>query len=67
LAFVTTPIVVRHLGAADYGIYVLVLGVISYTFAFNIGRAIIKYVAEYHATNRDDRINEVLSATLMLN
>lgn len=67
LTFVTTPIVVRHLGAADYGIYVLVLGVISYTFAFNIGRAIIKYVAEYHATNRDDRINEVLSATLILN
>jgi O-antigen/teichoic acid export membrane protein len=67
LTFVATPIVVKHLGTADYGIYVLVLGVISYTFAFNIGRAIIKYVAEFHATNRDDRINEVLSATLILN
>lgn len=67
LAFFATPIVVRHLGAADYGIYVLVLGVIGYSFAFNIGRAIIKYVAEYHAVNHDERINEVLSATLILN
>ncbi|MDQ4121814.1 MAG: oligosaccharide flippase family protein [Acidobacteriota bacterium] len=67
LTFAATPIIVRHLGAAEYGIYVLVLGFISYTFAFNIGRAVTKYVAEYHAIGRFDRINEVLSATLLLN
>jgi O-antigen/teichoic acid export membrane protein len=67
LTFITTPIIVRHLGAADYGIYVLVLGFISYTFAFNIGRAVTKYVAEYHTINQTNRINQVLSATLILN
>lgn len=66
LTFVTTPILVHHLGAADYGIYLLVLGVISYTFAFAINRAVTKYVAEYYAAERFDRINEVLSATFIL-
>jgi O-antigen/teichoic acid export membrane protein len=67
LTFVGTPLVVHGLGAEDYGIYTLVLGFISYSFAFNIGRAVTKYVAEYHSTGQTARINEILSATFVLN
>lgn len=67
LSFIATPIIVRRLGNEDYGIYALVLGFIAYTFNFNVGRAITKYVAEYRAGNEREKIREVISATLFIN
>ena len=43
LSFVATPIIVRSLGNNDYGLYALVLGFISYSFTFSLGRAVTKY------------------------
>ena len=45
LSFVVTRVVVRSLGTSDYGIYTLVLGFVSYSFNFSIGRAITKFLA----------------------
>ncbi|MGI8787274.1 MAG: oligosaccharide flippase family protein [Pyrinomonadaceae bacterium] len=67
LSFIATPIIVRGLGIEQYGVYALVLGFISYSFTFNIGRAVIKYVSEFQATNRKEKISEIISATLLLN
>jgi O-antigen/teichoic acid export membrane protein len=67
LSFVATPIIVKSLGHEDYGIYALVLGFIAYSFNFNVGRAITKYIAEYRAVGEIEKITEVISATLFIN
>lgn len=66
LTFVVTRIIVKGLGNEQYGIYALVLGFISYSFTFNIGRAVTKYVAEYSVNNETEKINEVFSATFLI-
>ncbi|MDQ3712692.1 MAG: oligosaccharide flippase family protein [Acidobacteriota bacterium] len=67
LTLFATPLVVRHLGFEEYGLYVLVLGFISYSFTFSIGRAVTKYVSEYRASEQNEKIKEVLAATLWIN
>jgi O-antigen/teichoic acid export membrane protein len=65
-ALVVTPIVIAHLGNEQYGLYMIVLGFVSYFFTINIGRTAAKYVAEYKATGEVDKISDVVSATLLL-
>ncbi len=67
LSFVATPIIVRALGPEEYGIYAFVLGFIAYSFNFNVGRAVTKYIAEYRANGETEKIREVVSATLFVN
>src|SRR5687767_11538659 len=67
LSFIATPVIVRSLGHEDYGIYAFVLSFIAYSFNFNVGRAITKFVAEYRANNETEKIREVISATLFIN
>jgi len=67
LTLFATPLVVRHLGFEEYGLYALVLGFISYSFTFSIGRAVTKYVSEYRASEQTEKIKEVLAATLWIN
>lgn len=67
LGFVATPIIIKNLGNAEFGVYSLILGFVSYSFTFSIGRAITKYVSEYYATDQTGKISEVISATLWMN
>ncbi|MCY7348661.1 MAG: oligosaccharide flippase family protein [Pyrinomonadaceae bacterium] len=67
LSFVSTPIILRSLGDKDYGIYALVLGFIAYSFNLSFGRAITKYVAEYRANGENEKIRDIISATLFIN
>ncbi len=67
LSFVATPLIVRGLGVENFGVYTLVLGFVSYSFTFNVGRAILKYVSEFQANRQTEKIGEVISATLLLN
>src|SRR5215213_3124618 len=67
LSFIATPVIVKSLGHEDYGIYALVLGFIAYSFNFNVGRAITKYLAEYRAGGESEKSAEVISATLFIN
>lgn len=67
LSFFATPILLNAMGDQDYGIYMLVLGFIAYSFNFGIGRAITKYIAEYRASGEHEKIKEVISATFFLN
>lgn len=64
LAFIVTPIVVRGLGDELYGLYAVILGFISYSFTFGIGKTAAKYVAEYRASGEPDKISESVSAAL---
>ncbi len=65
--FLLTPLIVHGLGAEAYGLYALVMGFVAYSFTFNVGRAITRYVALYRASGETERLSEVLSSTLMLN
>jgi O-antigen/teichoic acid export membrane protein len=67
LGLVATPIIVSSLGHEQYGVYALILGLVGYSFTFNFGRAITKYVAEYRAAGRVDDIAGVISSSLWLN
>ncbi len=67
LSFIATPVVVKSLGHEDYGIFALVMTFIAYSFNFNVGRAITKFVAEYRAGGESEKIAEVVSATLFIN
>jgi len=67
LSFVSTPIILRSLGNKDYGIYALVLGFIAYSFNLSFGRAITKYIAEYRASGENEKIRDIISATLFIN
>lgn len=67
LGLIATPILVGSLGHAEYGVYALILGLVGYSFTFNFGRAITKYVAEYRTTGRADEIAGIVSASLTLN
>lgn len=58
-----TPIIVKGLGYEQYGLYALILGFISYSFTFGIGRAVTKYVSEFKSQNKPEKISEVISTT----
>lgn len=67
LSLVATPLILKDLGKKDYGVYVLILGFISYSFAFSIGRSITKFVAQYQALGEEKKISEVISTALIIN
>jgi O-antigen/teichoic acid export membrane protein len=66
LGLVVTRVVVRALGHNDYGIYSLVLGFISYSFNFSVGRAITKFLAAYRAAGETEKVRYVISATVFI-
>ncbi len=63
LGFISTPILVRNLGNEHYGIFALVLGFISYSFTFGVGKVAGKYVPEYQAAGLPEKVTQVISAT----
>ncbi len=65
LGFFSTPLIVRGLGTDEYGVYAIILGFLSYSFTFGIGRVASKFVAEFKATGNDDGISRAVSATLL--
>ena len=67
LGTIATPIIVKSLGPRQYGIYALVLGLIAYSFNFNVGRAVTKYLAEYRSAGETEKIRSVLAATFAVN
>ena len=66
LGVVVTPIVLGRLGTEAYGVYLVVLGFIGYSFSFNVGRTVAKYVAEYRASGEEEKINQAISSAFWL-
>lgn len=65
LTIVATPILISRLGADQYGIYALIAGFLSYSFAVGIGRAAVKFTAEFKAAGRDDAVTEAISTSVL--
>jgi len=61
-----TRIVVKGLGNEQYGVYVAILGFISYFFTIGIGKVVAKYVAEYRASGETGKLSEIISATILI-
>jgi O-antigen/teichoic acid export membrane protein len=68
IGFVFLPYIVGQMGTDGYGVLVLVLSVIGYfaVLDLNLGGAVIKYVAEYHAADDMKQLNEVVSSVILL-
>ena len=63
LGFISTPIVVHGLGSEQYGIFAIVLGFISYSFTFGVGKVVGKYLPEYQASADTEKVTQVVAAT----
>jgi O-antigen/teichoic acid export membrane protein len=67
LGLAVTPIIIRYLGTELYGVYLVLLGFISYSITFNVGRTVAKYVAEYRSSGDEIRIRQTISSAFWLN
>jgi O-antigen/teichoic acid export membrane protein len=67
LSFVATPILIATLGLQKYGIFMLVLGFVGFSFIFSFSRAITKYIAEYRASGENEKIPDVISVAFFIN
>lgn len=63
LGFIATPILVRGLGGEQYGLFAIVLGFISYSFTFGVGKVVGKYLPELQASGESEKATEIVSAT----
>ena len=66
IGFIATPLIVKSLGNRDYGLYAVILGFVSYSFTFGIGKILTKYIAEYRGSGQSEKIDEIVSATFWL-
>jgi len=68
LNFAFLPYIVHQLGTEAYGVLVLILAVIGYfdLLDLNLGNAVIKYVAEYHAEGDLKGVNDIVRITIFI-
>lgn len=65
IAFFLTPFLVHTLGDARYGIWSIVMSLVSYYALADVGlrAAGTKYIAQYHAVNDRESINKVMATS----
>lgn len=65
-SLVMAPIIIGHLGDADYGIWTLVLSLVEYYWLIDLGirSATLKLSAEYQALGEKERLSELLSTAM---
>jgi O-antigen/teichoic acid export membrane protein len=63
LGFVTTPILVKGLGTDQYGIFAVILGFLTYSFTFGIGKVVAKFIPEFRAAGESGKIPGAIAAT----
>jgi O-antigen/teichoic acid export membrane protein len=66
LGFIATPTLVRNLGSEQYGLFAVVLGFVSYSFSFGIGKVAGKFLPEYQALGEERKSVEFVSATFIV-
>ena len=68
IAFFLSPFVVRSLGNAYYGIWVIMMQLTGYLGILELGvrSSIVKYVAEYAAKDEKTKLNEIVSSALSI-
>jgi len=68
LTFILFWFIVRHIGETDYGIYLFVTAITGYfgILDLGIGNSLVKFVAEYHAKDDKEKLNEVINTTFFI-
>lgn len=62
-----TPWMIRTIGQSDYGLYTLAMSIIGLlTFDFGLGNATTKFICEYLAQDRQDKVNSLLGLVYKL-
>ncbi|MFN8473415.1 MAG: oligosaccharide flippase family protein [Anaerolineae bacterium] len=66
--FLLTPFILRHLDTTTYGLWILVGSVVGYTALLDLGiaQAVVKYIAEYRATDEMDEAHHLAATALWL-
>ena len=66
--FWLTPFILHHLGATDYGLWIVVGSVVAYGSLLDLGimGAVTKYLAEYLARGESDQAHELAATALCL-
>ncbi|NNF08421.1 MAG: oligosaccharide flippase family protein [Candidatus Eisenbacteria bacterium] len=68
VAFILSPVLVRVLGDAGYGIWEVVLSIFGYLAALDlgVGPAVVRYVSKASASKDRNEINRILSSAMFL-
>lgn len=68
MTFVLTPIMLRHLGNYDYGIWEILGSVVGYMGLLDMGLSptVSRFIARYRAKSNKDRLNQVYNTSLGL-
>lgn len=67
IGLVYTPWMIRSIGQDDYGLYTLAMSIIGLlAFDFGLGNATTKFVCEYLALKRQDKVDELLGIVYKL-
>jgi len=66
IIFVLTPIIIKGIGDAQYGLWALIFSLIGYAGLLDLGvqQATIKLVSEYKGKNDLAKLNEIISSTV---
>ncbi|MEO6590070.1 MAG: oligosaccharide flippase family protein [Pyrinomonadaceae bacterium] len=67
LSFIATRFIIKSFGEQEYGVYQLILGFVGYSFTFNFGRSLTKYISEFRATGENERIPDLISSAFFIN
>ncbi len=68
IGFILTPYIIRLLGTAQYGIWVLIISIIGYYGLLDMGimSAIMRYVARYVGQKNYNAVNQTISTALTM-
>ena len=66
---ITVPVVVSHLGAVQYGIFLLLTSIVGYFAVLDINASAgsMKYLAEYHARGEHTPASQVIRGWSQVN
>ncbi len=67
IGLVYTPWMIKSIGQADYGLYTLAMSIIGLlAFDFGLGNATTKFICEYLAQKRQDKVDALLGLVFKL-
>ena len=66
LGFFSTKILIHYLGNEEFGLFAIILGFISYSFTFGVGKVVGKYVPEFRSVGETNKVTEVIAGTFWL-
>ena len=64
----TIPVMVKYLGADLYGLYSICISLVGFMTLVDlgVGQTVIKYVAEYEATNQQHKVKPILDIAFLI-